>query len=214
VDSLWGFVALTVLLSLTPGPDDVLVVSSSLRGGPRLGAAAALGAATGSLLWGAAAAVGLAAVVSRSTTAYDVVRLAGAGYLVVLGSVPVLMQLLRRAPRVAVSPVGDAPGQRRPGGGWSPAFAAGFLSDLLNPKIGMFYVAVVPQFVPAGRRTFEYSLLLCGIDVAIALSWLLALTWLASLAVTWLRRPIAARWVPRLCSVAFIGLGASVALGV
>jgi threonine/homoserine/homoserine lactone efflux protein len=113
-----------------------------------------------------------------------------------------------------VSPVGDAPGQRRPGGGWSPAFAAGFLSDLLNPKIGMFYVAVVPQFVPAGRRTFEYSLLLCGIDVAIALSWLLALTWLASLAVTWLRRPIAARWVPRLCSVAFIGLGASVALGV
>jgi threonine/homoserine/homoserine lactone efflux protein len=65
---------------------------------------------------------------------------------------------------------------------------------------------VVPQFVPAGRPTFEYSLLLRGIDVAIALSRLLALTWL--------RRPLAARWVPRLCSVAFIGLGASVARGV
>jgi threonine/homoserine/homoserine lactone efflux protein len=213
VDSLWGFVALTVLLSLTPGPDDVLVMSSSLRGGPRLGAATALGAAAGSLLWGAATAVGLAAVVSRSAIAYDVVRLAGAGYLVVLGSGTLLMQALARGPRVAVPAGGDVPVPARPGGGWSPAFAVGFLSDLLNPKIGMFYVAVVPQFVPAGRPALEYSLLLCGIDVAIALGWLLALTWLASLAVSWLRRPPAARWVPRLCSAAFIGLGASVALG-
>jgi threonine/homoserine/homoserine lactone efflux protein len=159
------------------------VLSRSLRGGPRPGAATALGA--------------------------------GAGYLVVLGSGTLLMQALARGPRVAV-PVGadvPVPVPARPGGGWSPAFAVGFLSDLLNPKIGMFYVAVVPQFVPAGRPALEYSLLLCGIDVAIALSWLLALTRLASPAVSWLRRPLAARWVPRLCSAAFIGLGASVALG-
>jgi threonine/homoserine/homoserine lactone efflux protein len=210
VDSLWGFVALAVLLSLTPGPDDVLVLSRSLRGGPRLGAAVALGAAAGSLLWGAAAAVGLAAVLARSDTAYDAVRLAGAAYLVVLGSIP-LLRAVREASRVAVPAVPDVPLPARPG--WSPAFAAGFLSDLLNPKIGMFYVAVVPQFVPAGRPTFQYSLLLCAIDVAVALSWLLALAWLASVAVTWLRGPLPARWVPRLCSVTFIGLGASVALG-
>jgi threonine/homoserine/homoserine lactone efflux protein len=210
VDSLWGFVALAVLLSLTPGPDDVLVLSRSLRGGPGLGAAVALGAGVGSLLWGAAAAVGLAAVLARSTTAYDVVRLAGAAYLVVLGSIP-LLRAVREASRVAVPAVPDVPVPARPG--WSPALAAGFLSDLLNPKIGMFYVAVVPQFVPAGRPTFQYALLLCAIDVAVAVSWLLALAWLASLAVTWLRGPVAVRWVPRLCSATFIGLGASVALG-
>ena len=94
-----------------PGPDDVLVLSSSLRGGPRLGAATAFGAATGALLWGAAAAVGLAAVVTRSQTAYDTLRVAGAGYLVVLGAAPLLAQLLRRG-RVAARrpPHRPAPG--------------------------------------------------------------------------------------------------------
>jgi threonine/homoserine/homoserine lactone efflux protein len=210
MDNLWAFLLLAVILSLTPGPDDVLVLSSALRGGPRLGAATAFGAATGALVWGGAAAVGLAAVVSRSTTAYDVVRLAGAGYLVVLGMVPLAAQLFGRA-RVPTAAIGTVPAIRP--AGLRPAFAAGLMSDLLNPKIGLFYVAVVPQFVPPGRPPLGYSLLLCAIDIAVALVWLLALTWLAHAAVTWLHRPVVVRWSERCFSVCLIALGGSVALG-
>src|SRR3954449_4032571 len=91
---LWGFLVIAVVLSLTPGPEDVLVVRSAVRGGPRLGAATTLGVALGTSVWGVAAAVGLAATIARSATAYDVLRLAGAGYLVVLGAAPVVLRLL------------------------------------------------------------------------------------------------------------------------
>jgi len=209
MDDLWAFLLLAVVLSLTPGPDDVLVLSSSLRGGPRLGAATAFGAATGALLWGGAAAVGLATVVSRSTTAYDVIRLTGAGYLVVLGVVPLAAQLIGRA-RMSTPAIGSVPATRP--AGLRPAFAAGLMSDLLNPKIGLFYVAVVPQFVPPGRPPLGYSLLLCAIDVAVALVWLLTLAWLAHAAV-WLHRPVVVRWSERCFSVCLIAIGGSVALG-
>jgi len=208
MDDLWAFLLLTVALSVSPGPDDVLVVSSSLRGGPRLGAATAFGAATGAMVWGAAAAIGLAAVVTRSPTVYDVLRMAGAGYLVVLGAAPLVAQVIRRG-RVAV----PAAHRTAPGAGLRPAFAAGLMSDLLNPKIGLFYVAIVPQFVPPGRSPFAYSLVLCAIDIAVALVWLLALTWVAHTAVGWLHRPVVVRWSERCFCVCLIAIGGSLALG-
>jgi threonine/homoserine/homoserine lactone efflux protein len=208
MDELWAFALLAVALSITPGPDDVLVLSSSLRGGPRLGAATAVGAAAGALTWGAATAVGLAAVVSRSPVAYDVIRLVGAGYLVVLGAAPLVVWL--RVRRQATSPgspdVGH--GQRR----CRSAFAAGLLSDLLNPKIGLFYVAVVPHFLPVGASPLVWSLILCSIDVTIALVWLLLLA-TAAHAVGWLRRPDVVRWSQGVLSVSLVGIGGSVALG-
>jgi threonine/homoserine/homoserine lactone efflux protein len=210
MDGLWTFVLLAVALSATPGPDDVLVLGSSLRGGPRMGAATAFGAATGALIWGGTAAVGLAAVVSRSAAVYDGIRLAGAVYLVVLGVVPLVTQAVgARATGPAAQPGGPASRSA----GLRAAFTAGLMSDLLNPKIGLFYVAVVPQFIPPGRPPLGYSLLLCAIDVAVALVWLLALTWLAHAAVSWLHRPVVVRWSERCFSVCLIGIGGSVALG-
>jgi threonine/homoserine/homoserine lactone efflux protein len=212
VNGLWGFVALAVVLSLTPGPDDVLVLSCSLRGGPRSGASAALGVATGSLLWGAAAATGLAALVAHSTALYDAMRWAGAGYLIALGAVPLVAQLLGRG-RGLVPTTGRhaAPGRRSPDR--RRAFGAGLLSDLLNPKIGVFYLMVVPEFVPAGGSVLRYSLLLCAIDVALATVWLVGLTWVAQAAVSWLRRPPVVIWSERAFSVALIGIGTAAAIG-
>jgi threonine/homoserine/homoserine lactone efflux protein len=208
MDELWTFVLVAVALSVTPGPDDVLVLSSSLRGGPRLGAATAVGAAVGAATWGAAAAVGLAAVVSRSPATYDVLRLGGAAYLVLLGATPLVVALWRRRPAPsAVLPVGPGGPARL-----APAFAAGLMSDLLNPKIGLFYVAVVPQFVPAGASPLAWSLILCAIDVAVALVWLLLLARVAH-AVSWLRRPVAVRWSQGVLCACLVGIGGSVALG-
>ena len=87
------------------------------------------------------------------------------------------------------------------------------MGDLLNPKIGVFYLAVVPQFVPAGAPALQYSLLLCAIDVAVAVSWLAGLVWLARAAVAWLLRPVVVLWSQRVFSTCLIGVGASTTLG-
>lgn len=203
---MWAFVAMTVLLSLSPGPDDVLVLRASLRGGPRLGMATTAGVAVGTLAWGVAAAVGLAAVVGRSAPVYDALSLAGAGYLVLLGVVPLAAELRGRA-----AP-GPAP-SGCPRGGAGRAFAAGLASDLLSPKIGLFYLAVVPQFVPDGASTLQWSLLLCALDVTVAVGWLTGLSWLAHVAVAWLQRPAVVRWTQRAFSASLIGIGTASVVG-
>ncbi|TQN42830.1 threonine/homoserine/homoserine lactone efflux protein [Blastococcus colisei] len=208
MDGIWAFVAMSVLLSVSPGPDDVLVLRNTLRGGARLGLATVAGVAVGTLAWGLAAAVGLAAVVVRSPTAYDVLSLAGAGYLVLLGVVPLVAELRGRSgPGVGVVP----PRSRR--GGAGRAFSAGLASDLLSPKIGLFYLAVVPQFVPDGAPALQYSLLLCAVDVGVAAIWLAGLAWLAHAAVPWLLRPEVVRWTQRTFGASLIGLGVSSAVG-
>jgi threonine/homoserine/homoserine lactone efflux protein len=205
MEGLWGFVLLAAVLSLTPGPDDVLVIGSAVRGGPRLGAASAAGIAVGSLAWGAASGIGLAGVLARSPAVYDGIRLAGAGYLVVLGLVPLLAPLVRRAPPVTAA-TGREPDRLR------TAFAAGLCSDLLNPKIGMFYLAGVPQFVPAGQPVLGWSLLLSGIDVAVAMVWFAGLIGIASAALARLRRPAVVVWSQRVAGASLVGVGLAAAL--
>jgi threonine/homoserine/homoserine lactone efflux protein len=78
---------------------------------------------------------------------------------------------------------------------------------------GLFYLAVVPQFVPDGASALQYSLLLCAVDVGVAVIWLSGLTWLAHGAVTWLLRPAVVRWTQRVFSVSLIALGTSAAVG-
>jgi threonine/homoserine/homoserine lactone efflux protein len=206
MDGLWGFALFAAVLTLTPGPDDVLVVGSALRGGPRLGAASAAGIAVGSLAWGAASGIGLAGVLSRSPAVYDGIRLAGAGYLVVLGLLPLLVPLVRRARRVVPVPAATGPDRLR------SAFAAGMFSDLLNPKIGMFYLAGVPQFVPAGQPVLGWSMLLAGIDVAVAMLWFTGLICVASAAMARLRRPAVAVWSQRVAGASLVGVGLTAAL--
>jgi threonine/homoserine/homoserine lactone efflux protein len=212
MDGIWAFVVMTVVLSVTPGPDDVLVLRSSLRGGRRLGVATVGGVAAGSLAWGVAAAAGIAAVVARSVPVYETLRLSGACYLVLLGVSPLLARVRGRARApVPLAPL-DSVRLRAPGGACG-AFSAGLMSDLLNPKIGLFYVAVVPQFVPVGAPALQYSLLLCAIDIGVATAWLGALTCLAHGAVNWLRRPSVMLWSQRIFSTCLVGLGASTAVG-
>jgi threonine/homoserine/homoserine lactone efflux protein len=211
VDGIWAFLALTVLLSVTPGPDEVLVVRSSLAGGPRLGMVTVAGVASGSLVWGLAAAAGLATVVARSPSLYGGLRLLGAGCLLLAGTASLVADVGRRRRRV-VGGVPSGSGARPPGGAGS-AFAVGLLSDLLNPKIGLFYLAVLPRFVPAGAPALRFALLLCAVDVAVAATWLAALAWLTHLAVDWLLRPPVVSWSQRITSTVLIGLGICTALG-
>jgi len=175
-----AFVGLSLLLAMTPGPDTFLVLRFSLRGA-RSGVAAAAGSALGSMLWASAVAVGLASLLEQSATAYRIVKIAGGLYLIYLG----LRVLLRRrredgfdlqhCSRAIQTPVA--------------AFGAGLLSCALNPKVGLFFLAIVPQFVPPHAPLFSTVLTLGVIDTVVAFAWLVVITSLAARAVVWLRRP-------------------------
>jgi threonine/homoserine/homoserine lactone efflux protein len=174
-----AFVGLSLLLAMTPGPDTFLVLRFSLRGA-RSGIAAAVGSALGSMLWASAVAVGLASLLEQSATAYRIVKVAGGLYLMYLG----LKVLLRRR-RKEVSDLYQSTPSQTP----VAAFGAGLMSCALNPKVGLFFLAIVPQFVPPHAPLFSTVLTLGVIDTVVAFAWLVVITVLAARAVAWLRRP-------------------------
>jgi threonine/homoserine/homoserine lactone efflux protein len=175
-----AFAGLCLLLAMTPGPDSFLVLRFSLQSA-RSGVAAAAGSALGSLVWAFAVAVGLASLLEQSATAYRVVKIAGGLYLIYLG----LRALLRRRQEVA-SELSESPTRTQTS---FSAFGSGLLSCVLNPKVGLFFLAIVPQFVPPHSSLFATVLTLGMIDTAVAFAWLLVIAFFAARAVGWLRRP-------------------------
>ena len=137
-----SFLAVAAVAVVVPGPDTFVVLRTSLAEGARAGTWAAAGSAAGNLVWGAASVLGVAALLHTSATAFSALKLLGAAYLVVLG-----VQALRAAARGdALAPEGAA---ERPERSSAAAFRRGVASDLLNVKVGLFWTALVPQFVSA-----------------------------------------------------------------
>lgn len=207
LSAIIGFAVFSAIVAMTPGSDTLLVLRNCLRGGRRAGSATALGAAVGSLAWAVAVAFGLAAVLQRWDAAFTAVRLAGAAYLVVLG-VQALWEhrgALPDGPREGPQALADhMPGAAR-------GFRQGLVSCLLNPKVGIFFVAVVPQFLPQGRSALGVTLLFGVIDAVIAAAWLLLVAVFATRAVVWLRRPRVTRVLERTAGGVLIALGAGTA---
>lgn len=141
MDAYLGFLTLAVAAILVPGPDTLVVLRTALTDGARSGVYAAAGSAAGMMLWGAASAVGVAAVLASSATAFSALKLAGAVYLAWLG-----VQALRAARRGETFVPSDERAKSLPAGA-TKAFRRGFLSDLVNVKAGLFWTALVPQFL-------------------------------------------------------------------
>ncbi len=198
------FVLVSVALTLVPGPDMIFVVRNGSYGrAPAVGAA--LGTSAAALAWGVAAAFGVAAILQRSAQAFEIVKLAGAAYLIVLG----LRTLwLSRAARSTI-PVTD--GTSPSASPWG-AFGRGIRIDLLNPKTGLFYVAVLPQVIPRGMPVLRSTLLFAGIDSLVAATLFSALAVAAAVLLTWLRRPGFARGLTRTTAVCMVGLGIRTAI--
>ncbi|PXX63324.1 threonine/homoserine/homoserine lactone efflux protein [Nocardia tenerifensis] len=181
---LLSFVGLCVLLSLTPGPDSFLVLRFSLVDA-RPGIAAALGSALGGIVWAVVVAAGVAALLEQSATAYRALKVVGGIYLVYLGIRALLDQ--RRAAREADGDheLGPATGGTR--ASVRSAFTAGVVSCMFNPKVGLFYLAVLPQFLT--EVTFANTLALGAVESSIAAVEMVLLALAASRAVALLRRP-------------------------
>ena len=164
------FLAVAAVAMLVPGPDTFVVLRTALADGPRAGSYAAAGSSAGNLLWGTASVVGVAGLLAASGTAFAALKLAGAAYLVVLG-----LQALRAA--VRGERLVDAVEQRAESTS-AAAFRRGLASDLLNVKVGLFWTALVPQFVTAGSPALLPAAMVAGMGVLV-FGWLAAYAQLA-----------------------------------
>ncbi|MFD7661924.1 LysE family translocator [Streptomyces sp. NPDC059788] len=178
--SLLGFTVVAALLTISPGPDFAVVLRTSLGSGRRAALCSALGIATGCFVWGLAGAAGLTAMLSASKSAYDALRVAGALYLMWLG-----FQALRSARRRGSRAGRPASGDRgEAGSGSAPAYAGsdrcsplqafrtGLLTNVLNPKVGVVYMSLLPQFIPHGAPVVPTTLLLVAVHVTLGFGWL------------------------------------------
>lgn len=198
-----GFVVFSVLLTLAPGPDSFLVIRNAVLRGRRDGMGTVAGSVAGTLIWAVLAGVGVAGLLSASAEAYAAVKIAGAVYLLVLGLVTLLGH--DKSPSTGTRPTGSRPVRS----GWAAA-RSGLTVDLLNPKVGMFFVAVLPQFIGASAPRWA-PLALGAVDGAIAAVWLAALAVLAHRAARVLSTDRARRTLRHLTGLALVGFGVRLA---
>lgn len=198
------FVAAGLLLNVTPGPDTAYIVGRGVQFGWRGGASAALGVGAGCLVHVAAAAAGLSALLMASTLAFGVLKLAGAAYLIWLG----VRMLLSRPADFAAS-AGAAPALSLPA-----VFRQGMLTNVLNPKVALFFLAFLPQFVAADSPHKALAFLLLGLVFVVnGTLYCLALAAFAARAAKRLRRSgTVLQWINRGLGALFVALGVRVAL--
>jgi threonine/homoserine/homoserine lactone efflux protein len=199
-----AFCGLCVLLAITPGPDTFLTLRYSLLR-VRTGLASAAGSSLGSLIWAALVGVGLAALLEQSADAYRVVKILGGAYLVYLG-IRAFWQSRRRRAEPDAGPEPQHEG-RRPRRGAFGAFGAGLFSCCLNPKVGLFFLAVVPQFLPAHGDRFALTMVLGATDAVISMIYLTAVSIVAARATAWLKRPRVTRMLERISGAILGALG-------
>lgn len=204
--ALLTFTTASVLIVLLPGPDTLVVVRNLLRGGRRQAAWAATGVLAGLTVWVATAALGLSALLRASQTGYDVLRIAGAAYLLYLG----VQSLRSRA-----VPMSGEPAMQEPAAAPRPllgrGFGAGLATDLLNPKVGVFFVTFLPGFVPRGVNVAFASLLFGAIFIVETGIYFAVLVGLAARVTRWMNDPRIRRRLERATGVVLLGFGVRLA---
>ena len=233
--SLLAFIPVALLLTLIPGADTALVTRNALALGLRGARWTILGILTGCLIHATASALGLSAILATSARAYETVKLVGAAYLVWLGIQTILasrdggVQIPRLAPLARDDRAG-APLARDDGGADAPRhparsaqrgvegsalathpFMQGFLTNILNPKVALFYLTFLPQFIPTGAPVLRTSLMLAMIHNVLGFAWLSLYARFVDRLRAALTRPMVKAWLERVTGGALVLLGARLA---
>jgi threonine/homoserine/homoserine lactone efflux protein len=201
--SLIAFTLAAALMTATPGLDTALVLRTATVEGARRAFFAAVGICLGCLAWGAIVAMGLGVLLAASEIAYTILKWAGAAYLVWLGLKLILANR---------DEFGSAEEAAPRDGGAASWFRRGLLTNLLNPKVGVFYVSFLPQFVPEGSHVTAMTLLLATIHAALGLAWFAALILATRPIAAALRKPRTIRLLDRATGAVFLLFAARLAL--
>lgn len=189
------------LLTITPGLDTALVMRTAAVEGTRRAIGAAVGISSGVLCWGIIAAMGAATLAATAPYAYTAIQWAGAAYLVWLG-----ISMLRNA----TSKIADAAVvEETKGGSW---FIKGFLTNILNPKVGLFYISFLPQFIPDDVNAGLFGVLLASIHVAMGMVWFAVIIYATSSVATLIASDRARRWLDGITGAALVVIGARIFL--
>ena len=203
-----SFAVVAGLLTLVPGIDTALVLRSSITRTRSYAFATALGISTGAMIWGVAAAVGVSALLAASELAYRVLTLAGAAYMVWLGAS--LLWKSRTKGGAAATPA-DAVVPAAPNGQLLRGWATGAGTNLLNPKVGVFYIATIPQFIPAGTSPLLTGVVLAGVHCLLGMAWFTLLIFGSQAASRWLKGPRSIKVVDRITGTVLVGFGLKLA---
>lgn len=207
--ALLAFCVAAGLLTLTPGLDTALVLRTASVEGARPAMAAGAGVVTGVLAWGVLASLGLGAVLAVSHVGYLVLQYAGAAYLCWLGGRMLLSAMAGQQTPPTVAEASAVPPPRTAVATW---FWRGLLTNMLNPKVGVFYVSLLPQFIPAGVPVVPFSMGLAAIHAAMGLAWFAAITAATRPLSALLRRSAFARAIDGMTGSVLIAFGIRLAL--
>ena len=204
------FIAAGWLLNLTPGPDVLYIVSNALRSGARAGLVAGLGITAGCFVHVAAAAVGVGALLAASATAFTVLKWVGAAYLLWMG----VRMLFSRAGGSNGAAIAAAQSALSAAASLRSVFLGGFWTNVLNPKVVIFFLAFVPQFIAPGTENKTLAFLTLGLlftlnALPVCVGWALAAAWMGR-RVDSLQRSM--HWLDRVAGTMFIGFGLRLAL--
>jgi threonine/homoserine/homoserine lactone efflux protein len=194
-----AFVVTCVLIVVAPGPSFAVMVNQSLRNGRLGGLAAVLGNASGLVFWASASVFGLTALIRTSEFAFLALKVVGAAYLCWLG--------LRTLVRSRATAADDTVVMRTGGGGRLTAFRTGMVTNLANPKAAVLYLALLPQFLPAGGGTLADTAVLAAVQMAISVSWYTLVVLAVGLVRRTLARPSVKARVEQISGLVLVGLG-------
>ena len=194
-----------LLVVLLPGPDSLVVLRALVRGGRRSGVVTAAGVVCGVLVWVGAAVLGLSALLEASEVGYTVLRLAGACYLVWLGVRSLRATWHGTGHEQATAPAGAGVVRRR------SDFLSGFLTDVLNPKVGVTFVTFLPGFVPDGESVAWTSAVLGLQFAAFTVLYFAVLVALSGTVSTWMSTPAIRRRLDAITGIVLVGFGVRLA---
>ncbi|MGY3095617.1 LysE family translocator [Pantoea agglomerans] len=200
--TLFSFLFAITILTLTPGFDTALVLRSAVAQGAKRASVTALGITLGCLVWGVAVGFGLGALLLASEMAYNLLKWLGAAWLLYLG-----LKLLLKPRQAAIDSQQPALQQ-----GYLACFSRGLLGNLLNPKVGIFYVSFLPQFIPAGASVALWCSLMALAHMLLGLIWNAVLIGGSHYFAGHLRKPRVLKVMDRLAGCVFIGFAAKLAL--
>lgn len=207
ITSLTTYLIAITLLTITPGVDTMLVIRNTARGGWRDGATSSFGICSGLFIHATISAVGISVILLQAAWAFSALKLLGAGYLVWLG-ISSWRKVIKQEPFTIEN------GKARTGGTFlmSRSLREGFLSNVLNPKTAVFYMAFLPQFINPAQSALLQSLFLAGLHFIIAMIWQCLLALMVKQMKGWLQRPRVSQVFDGVTGTVMIGLGMKVAV--